>query len=628
MKNLTFRMVITACFVCCALAVNAKDVYVSATGDDEKDGLSEATAKKTLTGIDAIIEIGDVINVSGLIDIDAEPDPQTDVEGRVTIKDGVKAGFFFKGMNKWKGIQFVGKDNTKDGFSANNNSRLFIIDGGTHRFDNLYFTKARVLYSDGGNAFWLRNGTITFTDCIFEGNTAARKAGDPTQVDKTNGRGGVMRILGGTVNLDKCLFSGNDNKQGGALFVEGGTVNITNSTIEDHDLSTLAGSTGGAIYLWTGAKSIDLNIDNTLFKGNKAIGTGGAIAMVSLTNSDRYVKMNISNTAFIGNVGQRGGAIILNNVRPGTSEEVLIKNTTFFGNHATADGGTICLWASQPGSSFTMVNCTVAGNTTDGNAGHGAGVVSMNNTDHPTVNLLKRFYNCIFDSNYSYSGGENFSDLWLRSAPGEDRLGNPELEMKNCYVSWAGTTANDATYPNNLINYSTSTQVEGEEPVLTYVNAAGLVDRSDIDYYGSNYSAVPLEDDASARLFGDATYLTQFGIEATDQFGKARTVVDGKCAVGAIEITVDEFDNGSYDVFPPLVTSLESSQADALDFLVIQNNTLSLNSGDDATFVIYNLAGAKVKVGGAGMSVSDLPEGVYIVKAKSDLVEFVQKIIK
>ena len=34
---------------------SAKDLYVSADGDDSNDGLTSATAKKTLTALDAII---------------------------------------------------------------------------------------------------------------------------------------------------------------------------------------------------------------------------------------------------------------------------------------------------------------------------------------------------------------------------------------------------------------------------------------------------------------------------------------------------------------------------------------------------------------------------------------------
>lgn len=628
MRNLTIRMMITACLFCCAFAVNAKDVYVSATGDDSKDGLSATTAKKSLSGIDAILEAGDVINISGTIDINAEPDAVYRVEGRVSLEtNGEKAGFYFKAGGKWKDIKFVGKDNATDGFTGSDKTRLFFIDGGIHEFENLFFKKGRLLVTDGGNALWTRNATLTFTNCIFEDNTSARNDSDPTKVKGNNGRGGVMRIMGNDISFNDCHFSGNENQYGGALYVEGGIVNISGCTFEDHDISTIAGSSGAVIYTWAGTRNIDLNIDNTLFKGSKAAGEGGAIAMKNLTDKNFYTKVNISNTAFIGNVGQRGGALFLSNNRAGTTDEVVIKNTTFFGNHASVDGGTICLWHAQPGSSFTMTNCTMAGNSTDGNAGHGAGLVVMDNETNPAVNMLKRFYNCIFDSNYSYSGGENFSDVWFRAVPGQDRLGNEEVEMKNCYIAW-GKNVDNATYPSNEINYCLSEQEEEQAPVLTYVNAAGLVDKSDIYYYGANYYAIPLLDDAPARLFGDAAYLTQFGIESGDQFGKIRTISGGKSVTGAVEVTVDEFDGGHYDVFPPIATSVESSEADALDYVVIQNNTISLSSDREAAFIVYNLSGSAIKAGVSGMNIADLPSGVYIVKVKSDMEEFTQKIVK
>ena len=51
---------------------SAKDLYVSAQGDDSNDGLTSATAKKTLTALDAIIEKNDVVYVSGILNLDNE----------------------------------------------------------------------------------------------------------------------------------------------------------------------------------------------------------------------------------------------------------------------------------------------------------------------------------------------------------------------------------------------------------------------------------------------------------------------------------------------------------------------------------------------------------------------------
>jgi predicted outer membrane repeat protein len=630
MKKSTLFYLITVGLLCFSFVLNAKNVYLSATGDDTNDGLSEPSAVKTLGRVHAIVATGDIIYVNGIIDIDKDPSASTSKTlGTVYLHPATntRAGFYFTAGN-WHHVTFKGTNNTLDGFVGNNNGRLFFIDGGTHGFENLFFKEGRVLYDDGGHALWLRNSNVSFKNCVFEDNTAARNPENPLAVMGTNGRGGALRILNGTTNFDNCVFRGNENTLGSGLFIEGGNITLTSCVFEDNDVSDINGSSGGAIYTWiSGSVDVNLNISNTLFKGNQTVGEGGAIAMKNLTNrSDLKTNLDITNCAFIGNAGQRGGALILYNVRPGTSDNINIKNTTFFANHAAVDGGTICLWAAQPGSTFTMVNCTMAGNTTNGNAGHGAGIVSMNHTDYPTINLIKRIYNSIFDSNYS-NNPYDFSDIWLRKAPGEDRLGNKELEIKNSFIGWAGTTADNERFPGNNINYCLSTQEEGADPVIEYVNAVGIVGEEDMDYYGNYHYAIPLNADAPGRLFGNAAYLTDFNIQNGDQFGKPWTIVDGKCPVGAIDITSSEFDAGLFDEFPPILSSVNSAKYNN-DKIIYNNNKLSLSSGKDAFFTLYNLSGLVINTAYNQISIDDLAAGIYIVKVKVEGREFSEKIIK
>jgi predicted outer membrane repeat protein len=614
MKNNTFSWTIIVIFLWCNFTLNAKNVYLSATGDDINDGLSEASAVKTLGRVHAIVATGDIIFVNGTIDIDKDPSASTSKTlGTVYLHpaSNTRAGFYFTAGN-WNNVTFKGTNNTLDGFVGNNNGRLFFIDGGTHGFENLFFKEGRVLYDDGGHAFWLRNSNLSFKNCVFENNTAARNPENLLAVVGTNGRGGAFRIVTGTTSFDDCVFRNNENTLGSGLFIEGGNVTITGCVFEGNDVSDINGSSGGAIYTWvSGSVGINLNISNTLFKGNQTVGDGGAIAMINLTNRTALkTTLNLTNCAFISNTAQRGGALVLNNIRTGTSDDIVIKNTTFYGNHASVDGGTICLWASQPQSNFTMVNCTMVGNTTNGNVGHGAGIISMNNATYPTSNLNKKLYNCIFDYNRSLSD-QHFSDICFRSTPVSN-----EVEIKNSYIGWTAETADNITYPQNSINYCTSTQ---------YTNATGIVPATEFAYYASNFYGIPLTKNALARQFGNASYLTQYDIVEEDQLGFTRTIVNDNCAVGAVEKTITAF-GGVEDDGP--ISSLKLSENE-LSQLLVQQHELSLSpNSNHAVLTIYNVSGTILKQGIDRVNIQQLPKGVYVVHVKINETEYTQKIIK
>ena len=615
MKKSTLFYLITVGLLCFSFVLNAKNVYLSATGDDINDGLSEASAVKTLGRVHAIVATGDIIFVNGTIDIDEDPSASTSKTlGTVYLhaETNTRAGFYFIAGN-WHNVTFKGTDNTSDGFVGNNNGRLFFIDGGTHAFENLFFKEGRVLYSDGGHAFWLRNAIMSFKNCVFEQNTAARNPGNPLTVVGTNGRGGAFKIANGTTNFDDCVFRDNENTLGSGLFIEGGNVNITGCVFENNDVSDINGSSGGAIYTWVSGNNATINliISKTLFKGNQTVNDGGAIAMMNLSErTNSKTNLDITNCAFVGNVAQRGGALVLYNTRTGTSDDIIIRNTTFYGNSASSDGGTICLWASQPGSTFTMVNCTMIGNTTNGNVGHGAGIVSMNHASHPTLNLTKRIYNCIFEYNRSLSDNQ-FSDIRFRSTPVLN-----EVEIKHSYIGWASGTADNDAYPGNNINYCTATQ---------YTNATGIVPVTEFEYYVSNFYGIPLTKNALARQFGNASYLTQYDIVEEDQLGFTRTIVNDNCAVGAVEKTITAF-GGVEDDGP--ISSLRLSE-NALNQLLVQQHELSLSpNSNHAVLTIYNVSGTILEQGIDRVSIRQLPKGVYVVHVKINETEYTQKFIK
>ena len=114
----------------------AKDIYVSATGDDSNDGLSSATAVKTLGRINEIIAKNDIVHVSGMIDVSVEK-PETAVADNQWSEGGKWASTSsgnYQGFNissrdntQWQGITFVGEDPSEDGFEKNEKTGVKLI---------------------------------------------------------------------------------------------------------------------------------------------------------------------------------------------------------------------------------------------------------------------------------------------------------------------------------------------------------------------------------------------------------------------------------------------------------------------------------------------------------------------
>ncbi len=136
------------------------------------------------------------------------------------------------------------------------------------------------------------------------------------------GSGGI------TVNLDHCLLKGNHSPDEGAVFNNGDTIFITNCTFDSNY------TTGGYGYL----------------------SGGGAVC-------NNFGYMEITNSTFVHNycasVVFGGGAI--SNPQGG---KLLVRNSTFFGNHSPSRGGAI-MRGIYGGGQVSLSNNIFVGNTAD-----------------------------------------------------------------------------------------------------------------------------------------------------------------------------------------------------------------------------------------------------------------------
>jgi hypothetical protein len=303
----------------------AADWYISATGDDTTgNGLTPATAWASFSKAQTAATAGDVIHVSGMIDMWSDPANTT----YTTLASGTSTTNK-TGIEITKSLTIQGTSPFTDGFNGTNttnNTRLFRI-----------LSNITVIIKD-----------LNMANAVINSNTGA--GGE---------FGGAIRITNGNIIAENVIFesniaTGHNNSSGAALFIEG--TNTTGTSFKNCVFTNNAASRAGAIYInnWGGV----LSFESCSFLGNESKITNGGSAIFIRSATDNTT-CNIINSTFRGN-------------------KVL----------ATGNGGTIYLGAKAMASTnINIINCTITENTTAGNAGNCAGVHILNTTANCIGNL-------------------------------------------------------------------------------------------------------------------------------------------------------------------------------------------------------------------------------------------------
>ena len=241
---------------------------------------------------------------------------------------------------------------------------------------------------DGGAIYvGSESGQINITGSNFRQNYAISK-------------GGAISIAASDVNVTESNFYYNNATNGGALYVGGdGTTNyIYLSNFEGNvaKADTMGAGFGGAIDwvassghiissnftgnlanygggLYLGVKSNESIIENCIFKGNHAKYNGGAIDC-------NASKMVLTNTLFDSNYAQYGAALCREvNAKRGSGE-----NNTFINNHAYVSGAALG-WMASTG--IKIVNYTFINNSADVSGG----AIYVSPTSHNCSIIDSRF---------------------------------------------------------------------------------------------------------------------------------------------------------------------------------------------------------------------------------------------
>ena len=259
--------------------------------------------------------------------------------------------------------------------------------------------------NEGGALYVAGNGLIT--DCQFVENTAhsggaamVMGSGNETVFrncsfirNTVTGNGGAIRHEwhGVSGTIEDCLFVDNvANGSGGAISMQSGSSPVyRNSVFVNNSAGT---GHGGAIYALAQSNDDSLiEIDGCLFLNNRA--SSNRAGAISLSRNFK----SVSNSTFVGNQAEQGGAIYMDgNVTDGLLQKLLI-----VGNKAQNQAGGI-----YGSCSYTLEGSTLAQNkATSGGALYG----SQNN--------VQSYKNSIFWGNSAENGNVWYLNTGLVAEP-------------------------------------------------------------------------------------------------------------------------------------------------------------------------------------------------------------------
>jgi len=256
----------------------------------------------------------------------------------------------------------------------------------------------------GGGALNLLGDTCSFTQCLFENNSA-----DGTQAITTAEylRGGAIAMDGKFVSINQCHFIKNSlgkgynfYRRGGAVAIYGGLNSvIKNSVFLGNSLSGTVYSMGGAIY----TENEDIKIQNCTFSGNLAVGSNslGAACYVALPH--------IEHSTFANNAtASPSYTVYIHGVSTGDTAKII--NTVIWDNAGSTNFG-------SPGAGFVLRNSIVQG-------GYSSGIKVINsNPFFEDANGSDNVPGNIDDDLRLRSGSPAIDSGWTHMAPTKDITG-------------------------------------------------------------------------------------------------------------------------------------------------------------------------------------------------------------
>jgi hypothetical protein len=303
-------------------------VYVSASGSDDNDGLTEETAFKTLnhafswsTGLEfknnyAVIVIG-TLNQSS--------------EGKDDEDDVFSISTFLGGSYLITGIPYAPSGRKAILSAAGTNKTAVYVLGGlsdiTFRFEHIEISGSKAR----GLAISIRAELTLGDGAVVRDNTGGGVLVYVVKDEyKANTAPGHLIIDGGIVENNKITGDSDTNGYGGGVNV-GGKLTMKRGAVRNNTAIDARGSGGGGIYFWDGYTSVisggEISGNTALVGGGICIGKGTTVTMTGGTVSGNTAVG--SGVAFaVGAVFNQNGGKVSDNKAPSGYNNIQVYRLT------------------------------------------------------------------------------------------------------------------------------------------------------------------------------------------------------------------------------------------------------------------------------------------------------------
>jgi hypothetical protein len=325
----------------------AADWYISSTGNDTSGDGSTGNPWASFSKAQTMAGSGDVIHVSGMIDMWSDPANTTFTivapASPVTYSTTNKTGVFIT-----KNLIIQGTSPATDGFQGKNGAnttRFFQITNAlyTLNLQNLKLANGAIA-SDlatvavGGGAIMMTIGNIVAENVVFEGNSATGHnaiTGGAVYISGTNtsttsfkncsflnnvaDKCGAIYInnwsASSAIKFESCSFIANESRLafgGSAIFIrsanDNNSLSLINCTVSKNKVLN-ASTNGGAIYPYKGSANTVVNVINCTISENTTAGpvaTSAGIYMFNSGTTNYNGKLFISNSIIENNTAAGG----------------------------------------------------------------------------------------------------------------------------------------------------------------------------------------------------------------------------------------------------------------------------------------------------------------------------------
>ena len=348
------------------------------------------------------------------------------------------------------GLEVIGTTFTENKATHSADAGAVYIYGITSSFKDCKFTANSTEQTHGGAMHIQRTKRFDMDNVTFTGNTAGAVRNDgrggaifinwiPSSFEATftwNGvtfEGNTSRSYGGAVGIDTSVYltlnatniTASNNKSisqsGGAFYLSQGRYTLTNAVFENN----IAGSSGGAIYVWNQYSGNSLTINgNSSFTGNTAGSSGGAV---------QFESNNQYRTGADGNLEYYRGELNI----IGTADTPIVFSNNTAKNYS---GGALCIGAHNTDK---LDYLDVHDNTAQR---YGGGIYINNSITEGTLTNSK-----IHNNTTSWAGGGvdihnylDFQETKVNNATVITRTGRPgDFTIRDCEISGNSTTGTD-----------------------------------------------------------------------------------------------------------------------------------------------------------------------------------------